>query len=88
VIFKDNLLSNINQQIYLKGAGNSIIADNRFDVVSEQPNIIMGDWNQIGCRNIQIKGNLFRKEKVEDAIRISPNSKVNIDIQDNQFSLK
>jgi hypothetical protein len=85
VIFKNNVVSFQNLQVCLKAVRNSIIADNRFDAISEMPNINIGDYNNQGCRNVQVKGNIFRQEKLEDAVKVSKLSTKGIMIKDNQI---
>ncbi len=85
VIFKNNVVSCQNLQLCLKAARNSIIADNRFDAISELPNIIIGETEDKASRSIQVKGNIFRKEELEDAVVVSANSKKNISIYNNQL---
>jgi hypothetical protein len=85
VIFKNNVVSFQNLQVCLKAVRNSIIVDNRFDAVSEKPNIYIGDNNNQGSRNIQVKGNIFRQKKLEDAVEVSKLSLKGITIKDNQI---
>ncbi|MBN2410490.1 hypothetical protein JXQ31_02285 [candidate division KSB1 bacterium] len=85
VIFKNNVVSCHNLQLCLKAARNSIIADNRFDAVSENSNIYIGDNNNQGSRCIQVTGNIFRQEKLENAVKVSTLSDKNIDIYNNQL---
>lgn len=85
VFFNNNVVSSLNLQLCLRGARNSIIADNRFDAVSEMANIIIGDNKGEGSRNIQVKGNIFRQAKIEDAIEVSTKSTKNIAIHNNQL---
>jgi len=84
VIFKNNVVSRQNLQVYLKSVRNSIIADNRFDALSEEPNIYIGDKDNRGSRSIQVKGNIFNKADLKDAIKIDPNSVKDILIYNNQ----
>jgi hypothetical protein len=83
VIFKNNVVSFQNLQVCLKAVRNSIIADNRFDAVSEKPNIYIGDNNNQGSRSTLVKGNIFRQKKLEDAVEVSAFSKKDIIIKDN-----
>jgi len=85
VIFKNNVVSCHNLQLCLKAARNSIIADNRFDAVTENSNIYIGDNNNRGSRCIQVEGNIFRQEKLENAVEVSTLSKKHIDIHNNQL---
>ncbi len=85
VIFKNNIVSCYNLQLCLKAVRNSIIADNRFDSVSENSNIYIGDNNNQGSRCIQVKGNIFRQGKLENAVEVSTLSNKNITIYNNQL---
>ncbi len=83
VMFKNNVVSSKNLQVYLKAVRNSIIADNRFDAISEEPNIYIADNGSQGSRCIQVRGNIFRKENLKDAVKIAPNSTEDIFIHEN-----
>jgi hypothetical protein len=83
VIFKNNVVSKQNLQVCLKAARNSIIADNRFDAVSDEPNIFIGDHEGRGSRSIQVKGNIFSKQDLVSAVKVSRLSVKNIEIHDN-----
>ncbi|MBN2410489.1 hypothetical protein JXQ31_02280 [candidate division KSB1 bacterium] len=85
VIFKNNVISFQNLQLCLKAARNSIIADNRFDAISENPNVFIGNNEDQYSRNIQVRGNIFRKENIKDAVEKSPHPHKNITIYDNQL---
>ena len=85
VIFKNNVVSFNNLQLCLKAVRNSIIADNRFDAISDKPNIFIGDNGEQGSRNIQVRGNIFRQKRLEEAVEISPLSNENIEIYHNQI---
>ena len=85
VIFKNNVVSSLNLQVSLKAVRNSIIADNRFEAVTDKPNILLGDKGNEGCRSIQVKGNIFRKEKLNKAVEVEPYSTKSIEIHDNQL---
>ncbi len=84
IIFKNNVVSRKNLQVCLKAARNSIIADNRFDAISEQPTIYIGDHGNQGSRSIQVRGNIFRKDNLKDAVKVGPLSNKDIRIADNQ----
>lgn len=84
VIFRNNQVSYKNLQVCLKGMRNSIIADNRFQAVSKAPNVYIGNVEGKDCSNIQVRGNIFRQDKLEDAVKVEPNSH-NIKIYDNQL---
>ncbi len=85
VIFKNNVISNLNMQVRLKAVRNSIFADNRFDVKSGMPNIYISETEIHGSRNIQVKGNIFRKDSIEEAVKVSSKSTKNIFINNNQL---
>lgn len=85
VIFKNNVISCKNLQLCLKSVRNSVIADNRFDALSEKSNILVGDLGDRGSRNIQINGNIFRHDSIEHAVQVSDKSIKNISIHDNQL---
>ncbi len=86
-IFKNNVISTRNLQVCLEGMRNSIIADNRFTTESKAPNVLIGSEGGQSSRNIQVRGNIFRKDKLEDAVKVEPNSK-NIKVFDNQLWIK
>ncbi len=83
VIFKNNVVSVQNLQVSLNAVRNSIIADNRFDLVTSEPFILLGDKDGKGCRSIRISGNFFRSGDLEQAVRVEPRSTDNILIRNN-----
>jgi len=85
VIFKNNVVSVQNLQVSLHAVRNSIVADNRFDLVTDEPFILVGDRNGKGSRSIRISGNFFRSGDLKQVIRVSPLSTVNIDIRNNML---
>ena len=85
VIFKSNVVSVQNLQVSLNAVRNSIVADNRFDLVTDEPFILVGERNGKGSRSIRISGNFFRSGDLNQVIRVSPLSTVNIDIRNNML---
>jgi hypothetical protein len=74
-----------NLQVCLKGARNTIVANNRFDAKISEPFIIVGDSGGKGSRSIQINGNFFRAANLDQVVQVSPLSTVNINIRNNML---
>jgi len=85
IIFKNNVVSVQNLQVCLKAARNTIVANNRFDVKTSEPFIIVGDRGGKGSRSIQINGNFLRSGNLDQVVRVSPLSTSNIDIRNNML---
>ena len=85
VIFENNVVSVQNLQVSLKGVRNTIIADNRFDLVTGKPFILVGDKDGKGSRSLRISGNFFRTADLEQAVLVEPLSTINIDIRHNMI---
>jgi hypothetical protein len=85
VIFKNNVISNLNLQVCLKGVRNSIIADNRFDTDSDKPAIFIGSSEGQNSRNILVSGNIFFKSDQDSAVAVEKQSAGNIVIRDNML---
>lgn len=85
VLFKDNIVTGKNLQIYLAPGRNSIIADNRFSVEADTPAIWVGDDGATGSSNVQIRGNIFCGKDQTAAVEVSSLSTENIDVSGNQF---
>jgi hypothetical protein len=85
VIFKNNVISNLNLQVCLKGVRNSIIADNRFDTDSDKPAIFIGGSEGQNSRNILVTGNIFFKSDQDSAVAVEKLSAGNIVIRDNML---
>jgi len=85
VIFKNNVISKLNLQVCLKGVKNSIVADNRFDTDSDEPNVFIGGFRGQNSHNIQIRGNIFSMPDLESAVVVDRQNSRNINIQDNML---
>jgi len=85
VIFQANILDGKETKICLAPASNSIIANNRFILDTEECSIWIGDDNCVGSSNIEISGNIFSERRAEAAIKVSSLSTENIKIHDNQY---
>jgi len=77
------VISKNNLQLCLKAVRNSIIADNRFDVITNEPNIYLGDYENRASRSVQIRGNIFFKQDLKEAVEVNQDSMENILVRDN-----